>query len=140
MSQQWTQGTEKPLEGYDMIRIGLDPPREALRERIAQRSERMFKIGLLDEVGRLLKSGVSRDAWPLGSLGYRQALAHLEGKLTLDQAIEETTTLTRRYAKRQMTWFRREPDVQWFAGFGDDPGIVDAAQDRLRSVLAVYIQ
>ncbi len=138
MSQQWAQGTEEMLQGYDVIRIGLDPPREALRERIAGRSGRMFKTGLLEEVRRLLASGVSRDAWPFGAIGYRQALEHSEGKITLEQAIEETTTLTRRYAKRQMTWFRREPDVCWFTGFGDDSGVAAEVMDWLDHRLAAY--
>ncbi len=139
MSQQWAQGPEQPLEGYDVIRIGLDPPRAALRERISQRSERMFKTGLLEEVRGLLDRGVPRDAWPFGSLGYRQALEHLEDKLTLEQAIEETTTLTRRYAKRQMTWFRREPAVRWFAGFGDNGEIVADVVAWLGQRLAGYM-
>jgi tRNA dimethylallyltransferase len=138
MSEQWAEGTQQPLEGYDVIRIGLNPPRALLRERIARRGKHLFEAGLLEEVRQLLDRGIPRTVRPFGSLGYRQALDHLDGKLTLEQAIEETTTLTRRYAKRQMTWFRREPDVQWFAGFGDNAGIVAEVTAWLGQRLAGY--
>jgi tRNA dimethylallyltransferase len=138
MSRQWEQNAERPLEGYAVIRIGLNPPRAALYERIARRSQRMFAAGLEEEVRRLLEQGVSRQARPFGSLGYRQALRHQEGELSAPQAVEETAKLTRRYAKRQMTWFRREPGVEWFAGFGDDPAVVENVSGWLAKRLAPY--
>jgi tRNA dimethylallyltransferase len=138
MSRQWEQNAERPLGGCEVIRIGLNPPRAALYERIARRSEKMFASGLAEEVERLLEQGISRQARPFGSLGYRQALRYQEGELSPQQAVEETAKLTRRYAKRQMTWFRREPGVQWFAGFGDDPAIVARVSGWLGERLARY--
>ena len=120
MSELWRQGRDR-LEGYDVIRIGLDPPREELCERIELRAQRMFEAGLVDEARRLLGQGVPRDARPFGSLGYGQALEVIDGRSTLDDAVGSTSIHTRRYAKRQRTWFRREPNVTWFNDFGDSP-------------------
>ena len=120
ISELWQQGRDR-LEGYDVARIGLDPPREDLYGRIERRTKRMFDAGLVDEVRSLLDRGVPRDARPFGSLGYSQALDFIDGRSTLDNAIESTAKHTRRYAKRQRTWFRREPDVRWFHDFGDSP-------------------
>ena len=122
MSSLWKQGRDA-LEGYQVFRLGLNPPREQLRERIEIRTRRMFQAGLIDEVRGLIARGANRDARPFGALGYKQALVHLDGTLTVEQAVEETVVWTRRYAKRQMTWFRREPDVDWLAGFGEDKQI-----------------
>lgn len=90
----------------------LDPPRDELYRRIDERTSRMFREGLLDEVRALLDRGY-RDAAPMGSVGYPQALAHLEGKLSLEEAVAQTARETRRYAKRQLTWFRREPGARF---------------------------
>ena len=122
MSSLWKQGRDA-LEGYQVFRLGLNPPREQLRERIEIRTRRMFQAGLIDEVRGLIAGGANRDARPFGALGYKQAVAHLDGALTLEKAVDETILRTRRYAKRQMTWFRREPDVDWLAGFGEDEQI-----------------
>jgi tRNA dimethylallyltransferase len=130
MSEAWAKGRDA-LEGFRPLRIGLDPPRDALYERITRRSERMFQQGLVEETGRLLQNGVPRAARAFGSLGYSEALACLDGKLTRNEAIELTARHTRRYAKRQMTWFRREPEVEWFAGFGDDPEVQQRVLDWL---------
>ena len=119
MSALWRQGKDA-LKEYEVFRVGLNPPRDELRERIAARTQRMFDEGLIDEARQLLARGVSREAQAFGALSYKQALAHLDGALPLDQAVEETALHTRRYAKRQMTWFRREPDILWLTGFGDD--------------------
>ena len=120
MSELWQQRRDR-LEGYDVIRVGLDPPREDLYGRIERRAQRMFNAGLVDEVRSLLDRGVPRNARPFGSLGYAQALDFIDGRSTLDDAIESTAKHTRRYAKRQRTWFRREPDVRWLHDFGDSP-------------------
>jgi len=106
------------LRGFRVIKIGLDPPRPALFERINQRVGEMFERGLIQEVQSILSSGVPKSAKPFESLGYCQALAHLEGRLSMEEAIRLTRQATRQYAKRQMTWFRREPDVHWFQDFG----------------------
>ncbi len=113
-----------PLAGFRTIKLGLNPPRKSLHERLDARAIAMFESGLIEEVRRLLANGVPKDAKPFESLGYRQALQVIEGALTREQAISSTQLETRRYAKRQMTWFRKEPGVHWLAGFGDDPAIL----------------
>ncbi len=135
MSSLWRKGRE-PLAGYDVVRIGLAPPREELYERIRRRAENMFRGELVDEVQKLLAAGFSRRARAFGSLGYKQALDYIDGKLPLDQAIDITGKLTRRFAKRQQTWFRREPEVHWLEGFGDDPAVQEKALARLEKRLA----
>jgi tRNA dimethylallyltransferase len=109
-----------PLTGFLPIKIGLDPPRESLYARLNARTAVMFEQGLLEEVRGLLASGVSRLAKPFESLGYSQALQIIDGSLSLEEAIESTRQETRRYAKRQRTWFRKEQYVHWIEGFGDD--------------------
>jgi len=112
-----------PLAGFRPIQLGLDPPREVLYERLNARASAIFARGLVDEVRHLLAAGVSRVAKPFESLGYKQALQVAEGSLTLEQALESTQIETRRYAKRQITWFRKEPGVHWLGGLGDDPRV-----------------
>jgi tRNA dimethylallyltransferase len=131
MSELWQKGRD-PLLGSRVLRIGLDPDRRALYERINQRARRMFDAGLVEETARLLqKYGAS--ARPLASLGYKQSVQLLRGELTREQAIQAAQQAHRNYAKRQMTWFRREPDVTWLKGFGDEPAIQEKA---LRCVAA----
>jgi tRNA dimethylallyltransferase len=79
----------------------------------------MFETGLVEETQRLLEK-YGDAAGPLASLGYKQAVQFLRGELTLEQALQAAQQAHRNYAKRQMTWFRREPDVHWLRGFGDD--------------------
>jgi tRNA dimethylallyltransferase len=111
------------LEGFCVHKIGLNPPRAALAQRIARRTEQMFESGLLDEVRAMLNRHDADRIKPLGAIGYREARALLAGAMTRPEAIERAQTATRQYAKRQMTWFRREKDVEWFDGFGDDSAI-----------------
>lgn len=121
MSELWQQGRD-PLQGFRILRVGLDPERAVLYERINQRARQMFDAGLVEETKSLFeKYGAA--ARPLASLGYKQAVQLLRGELTREQAIRGAQQAHRNYAKRQMTWFRREPEVQWLKGFGDDPGI-----------------
>ena len=127
----WAAGRD-PLRGFEVIRLGLDPPRAELYARINRRSEEMFARGLAGEVKELLASGVGREAPAFRSLGYSQALDQLDGKLSPQAAVELTAKQTRRYAKRQMTWFRREPDVEWLREFGDDPALRGEALEYLR--------
>ncbi len=126
MSSLFERG-RAPLTGFRPIKLGLDPPRELLYERLNARTSAMFDQGLVDEVRHLLAAGVSRAAKPFESLGYKQALQTIDGALTMEQALESTQLETRRYAKRQLTWFRKEQGVHWMAGFGDDPCIQDEA-------------
>jgi len=119
MTELWQKGRD-PLQGFRIVRIGLDPDRAALYERINLRAQQMFENGLVEETERLLEK-YGATAPPLSSLGYRQAVQHLRGELTREQAVQAAQQAHRNYAKRQMTWFRREPEVRWLRGFGDDP-------------------
>jgi tRNA dimethylallyltransferase len=107
------------LTGFRVLKIGLFPPRAELYDRIELRTRRMFQQGLIEEVEGLLARDVSPQAKPFESLGYRQALAVVRGELSVDEAIADTALRTRQYAKRQMTWFRREPGLHMVNGFGD---------------------
>jgi tRNA dimethylallyltransferase len=120
--------TEEPLRGFRVTLIGLAPPREALYAKIDRRTKQMFHQGILEEVQGLLDSGVAETSWPFGAVGYKQALAVVRGEMDGETAAEAAAQATRRYAKRQMTWFRRqEPGVIWLDGFGDDLEIQKAA-------------
>ncbi len=121
MTAQWREGSD-PLPGYRTLLLGLDPPREDLYVRIDSRARRMFSEGLAGEVAALLRLGVRRTARPFRALGYAQCLQYLDGACDLETAISSTALETRRYAKRQMTWFRRRtPGVRWLRSFGDNP-------------------
>ncbi|HUI41870.1 MAG TPA: tRNA (adenosine(37)-N6)-dimethylallyltransferase MiaA [Terriglobia bacterium] len=122
------------LGGFRVLKVGLNPARAELVERINARVERMFTAGLVDEVRAALQGGAGASA-PLGALGYRQARAFVEGAASRDEAVRGTQSATRQYAKRQMTWFRREPGVKWFEGFGDDPSIQGQVLDWLGRML-----
>ncbi len=117
-----------PLEGYRPIKIGLQPPRAALYDRIERRTRTMLDRGWLEEVSRLVGSGVPQNSKPFDFIGYSELQAHLEGTVTLATATKAIAQATRRYAKRQLTWFRKEPLVHWLTGFGDDPDIAAEAE------------
>ncbi len=117
----------KPLEGYAITKIGLLPPRAALYDRIHARVEGMIASGWIDEVRRLIDEGVPREAKPFQFIGYAELREHLEGRLPLKAALDSVQQSTRHYAKRQLTWFRKEPGVHWLPGFGDDPTIASEA-------------
>jgi tRNA dimethylallyltransferase len=133
MSELWQQGRE-PLRGFRILRIGLDPGRAELYDRIHQRALRMFETGLIEETKSLLQK-YGTEARPLTSLGYKQAVQLLRGELIREQALQAAQQAHRNYAKRQMTWFRREPDVTWLKGFGDDAGIQREALARVERSL-----
>jgi tRNA dimethylallyltransferase len=114
-----------PLTGFRLLRIGLNPPRAALYERLNRRCAAMFAAGLVEETrGLLARYGPVK---ALDSLGYRQALAVLRAELSEEAAIAAAQQGHRNYAKRQLTWFRREPDVHWIAAFGDEAETVRVA-------------
>jgi tRNA dimethylallyltransferase len=119
--------TRDPLKGFRILRIGLNPPRQALYESLNQRAEAMFKAGLVDETRSLL--GRYGQVKALDSLGYRQAMAVLNGTLSQEQAVAVAQQSHRNYAKRQLTWFRREPEVHWFHSFGDEAGVRRMARE-----------
>lgn len=130
MTEMWKEGRD-PLQGFRILRLGLNPDREALYARINDRAREMFAAGLVEETRGLLdKYGDA--ARPLASLGYKQAVQLLCGDLTREAAITAAQQAHRNYAKRQMTWFRREPEVVWLPGFGDERSI----QERAVSVVS----
>jgi tRNA dimethylallyltransferase len=122
-----------PLTGFRLLRIGLNPPRKALYERLDQRAAAMFAAGLTEETRGLLSRYGPVKA--LDSLGYRQALAVLAGTLSAEAGVEAAQQGHRNYAKRQMTWFRREPEVHWLEGFGDEAEILRAAAKLVQAKL-----
>ena len=122
MTELWQQRGREPLRGFRILRLGLDPDRQALYDRINRRAQQMFDAGLIEETQRLLEK-YGDAAGPLSSLGYKQAVQFLRGELTRQQALLAAQQAHRNYAKRQMTWFRREPEVKWLRGFGDDEQI-----------------
>ena len=117
----------EPLEGWNIIKIGLLPPRPALYARINARVDAMVKAGWVDEVRGLIASGVPADAKPFQFIGYSQLREHLAGQLPLDDAVAQIQQATRQFAKRQITWFRKEPSVHWLHSFGDSPETTAAA-------------
>ena len=115
------------LQGYEIIKLGLLPPRPALYERIHARTAAMVAAGWLEEVRSLVASGVPPEAKPFQFIGYSQLRETLAGRLSEKDAVQQIQQATRRFAKRQLTWFRKEPGVHWLAGFGDAPEIFAAA-------------
>ncbi|HXH50364.1 MAG TPA: tRNA (adenosine(37)-N6)-dimethylallyltransferase MiaA [Terriglobia bacterium] len=126
----------EPLAGYLCFKIGLNPDRDELYVRINRRVEKMLAAGLVEETRRMLLRPDAEAIKGLGSLGYRQVAAALRGEISLDEAVRDTQTATRHYAKRQMTWFRREAGMNWFPGFGDDPALQRKVLEALKVWLA----
>ena len=122
-----------PLTGFRLLRIGLNPPRQALYYRLNRRCAAMFAAGIVEETRGLLERYGPVKA--LDSLGYRQGLAVLAGTLSVEAAVEAAQQGHRNYAKRQMAWFRREPEVHWIAGFGDEPEVQRAAMELVQKNL-----
>ncbi|MGO4534004.1 tRNA (adenosine(37)-N6)-dimethylallyltransferase MiaA [Leifsonia sp. 2MCAF36] len=117
---------DEPAPWHDpTVIIGLAAPRDELVERLDARVERMWAEGLLAEVTELIPNGIDRGVTARRAIGYAQALAELRSELTRDGAIAQTQQLTRRYARRQVSWFKRYPDIHWLDY--DDAGLVDAA-------------
>ncbi|MGB7024836.1 MAG: tRNA (adenosine(37)-N6)-dimethylallyltransferase MiaA [Candidatus Acidiferrales bacterium] len=112
------------LEGYRTFKIGLMPPRAALYQRIESRVAAMLKSGWLSEVKSLLDNGIAPTAKPFEFIGYSQLQNVLAGTMAFDEALIRIKQATRQYAKRQITWFRKEMDVHWIEGFGDEPTTV----------------
>jgi tRNA dimethylallyltransferase len=125
MTTQWQKGRDT-LTGYRILRLGLNPPRARLYERINQRAAAMFDRGLIEETERLI-ARYGADCRPLTSLGYAEATAVLQNELTREQAVTQAQQGHRNYAKRQLTWFRREPGMHWLEGCGGDEDITRQA-------------
>lgn len=121
-----------PLQGFRVIKIGLRPPRERLYAEIDKRVTEMFTAGWVEEVRGLLNAGVALEAKPFSFIGYRQIADHLGGRLSLDDAIAQIQQATRNFAKRQLTWFGRERDVNWIESFGYKESATKFAKDLLQ--------
>ena len=132
MSELWKKGRDA-LTGFRILRIGLNPERNELYTRINERARRMFGNGLVEETKRLLEK--YPEAWALSSLGYKQAAQYLRGEIDLKLAIWAAQQAHRNYAKRQVTWFRREPEVKWIAGFGDEERVQQQAEELVSEVI-----
>ncbi len=141
-------GTRKPatdvfqsgrdtLHGFRVLKIGLLPDREQLYRKLESRLTAMFDAGLLEETRGILARGVPETAKPFESIGYKQSLQMLKGELSLKEALYYARRDTRHYAKRQMTWFRQEPALEPYRGFGDEPEIAAAVQARVEAFLAL---
>ena len=135
-------GAAPVADPYDgrVVMLAIERPRELLYRRIDRRTEWMFSDGgLLDEVRRLLDAGYAAELRPMTGHGYREAIAHLAGEWSLERAIEVTARHTRQYAKRQLSWFRRDRRIVWLAA-GDrpanDPALVDDADRLIRAALS----
>jgi tRNA dimethylallyltransferase len=118
------------LQGFRVIKVGLRPQRKLLYAEIDKRVTEMFTAGWVEEVRRLLAAGVSPEAKPFSFIGYRQIAEHLNGRLDLDETIAQIQQATRNFAKRQLTWFGRERDVNWIEAFGYEDRAAQLA-DRL---------
>jgi tRNA dimethylallyltransferase len=126
------QPSRQPLAGFRIVKLGLNLPRAELYARIDRRVETMFREGLVEEVAGLLDEGYAPELKAFEALGYRAVVKALRGELSLDEAVELTKRDTRRYAKRQLTWFKREKDMQWIEGAGEDPQALAALLERAR--------
>jgi tRNA dimethylallyltransferase len=121
MSDLWQNGRDS-LKGFRIVRLGLNPARDELYQRINLRAQRMFESGLVEETRELLEQ-YGPAATPLAALGYKQAVQFIRGEIDCAAALAAAQQAHRNYAKRQMTWFRREPNIKWLHGFGDDQRI-----------------
>lgn len=134
VTEMFREGRDR-LEGYRALKIGLAPDRDRLYERLDERCRRMFESGLEEEVRGILDKGFSPDAKPFESHGYRQAIQMWRGALNAKEALFYAQRNTRNYAKRQMTWFHKEPGIEWLKGFGEEAHVQDEALRRVREFL-----
>jgi len=107
-------GTRSFVEDFHVMNIGLKIDRQFLYPKIEKRVDKMFAGGLVNEVKSLLEKGVNEESPPFRALGYKYVLKHLKNEITLEEAVMLTKRDTRHYAKRQMTWFRKMEEIQWF--------------------------
>ena len=130
------QGGRKPLDGWRAIKIGLQPKREKLYEQVHARTDAMLERGWMEEVRGLIESGMPAKAKPFDFIGYKELRAVLAREMELEEARAAIQQATRRYAKRQMTWFRREQGVHWLTGFGGDAKVQEQALEWIQSQIA----
>lgn len=131
LSERMKDRPEPPALASRLRVFALNPPREELYRRIDARAEAHFRAGLVEEVRTLLARGVPAASSALGAHGYRRVVEYLRGERTLESAVEQTKLDVRHYAKRQLTWFRREPGVEWVDGFGEDPRVQEEVARQL---------
>jgi tRNA dimethylallyltransferase len=131
LSARLKERPEPPAAAARLRVFALKPPREELYRRIDARAEAHFRAGLIEEVRELLARGVPTSSSALGAHGYRRVVEYLRGERSLPSAVEQTKLDVRHYAKRQLTWFRREPGVEWVEGFGEDPRVQEEVARRL---------
>ena len=127
----------EPLTGFRILKIGLDPPRAELVERLNHRCINMFAAGLTAEVRQVMALGYGPASKAFESIGYREAILLTEGRLTEEEALAATQIATRQYAKRQRTWFRREPGMVWLEGFGDHIQTIETAKGLVQNFLKI---
>ena len=135
LSKHLDERPRQPLTGFDVHFVGLNPPRDELYRRINDRVRHMFSAGLADEVRELLRKGIPVTAKPFEAIGYRHIIAHLDSCIPKEETIRIIQRDTRRYAKRQMTWFRKQPDVTWF----DGPGDSDEIKNRVHQFVKPFV-
>jgi tRNA dimethylallyltransferase len=126
------------LEGFRPVKLGLDPPRHELVDRLNVRCTSMFESGLVEEIRQVIVRGYPQSSKAFESIGYREAILHLNGHITLEQAITDTQTATRQYAKRQRTWFRREPGIVSLPSFGNLPQTLETAIGHIQNHLNIF--
>jgi tRNA dimethylallyltransferase len=136
VSELFREGRDA-LAGYRILKLGLLPDRDALYARLDARCERMFAAGLVEEVRGILALGFPASAKPFESHGYKQALQLIEGELNPREALFYAQRNTRNYAKRQITWFRREKDLVWLKGFGEELAVGGEAVARVAGFLGM---
>jgi len=129
------EGGRDALQGFAVLKIGLFPDRETLYGRLEARLEKMFAEGLVEETAAILAMGYPETCKPFESIGYKQALQVVKGELSRKDALFYARRDTRRYAKRQMTWFRQEPGLEVIRGFGSEAATVERAEELVRSFL-----
>ena len=130
----WQQQPRDAFKGFRWLKIGIDIPRERLYERINHRVDEMFQRGLLHEARELLEAFAPAPQ-AFKAIGYRQAAAYIEGKMTASEAVEETKKQSRHYAKRQLTWFRAEPGIVWLDGDLEPNAMEKRAEDLIAAFL-----
>ena len=140
LSEHLADKPRQPLLGYDIHTVGLNPPREASVQRIDERVRRMFASGFVDEVRSLIDRGMLPSAKAMGAIGYRHIVQNAQSDGGWDETIGMIQRDTRRYAKRQMTWFRKSPGTIWFDGFGDNPQIKEEVHRQIQLLLPRWSQ
>lgn len=133
ISDAWPDTPEPPELAGRIRVIALNPPRDLLYERINRRAETMFSRGLIEEVQKLIASGVPPTAKAFGAHGYRRIVEHLEGRRSREEALEQMKLDTRHYAKRQLSWWRKWPGVRWIDRFGEEDESLNEALEYLGS-------